>query len=58
MLLQAAPAGALGSEAGDEKEVAGHVGQLPLVEASAVTVEIMPLAPYTGAALLFALLAA
>lgn len=41
-------------EAGDEKEVEAHVGQLPLVKAGAVTVEILPLVPYTGSALLFA----
>jgi hypothetical protein len=49
------PAGAvLLFEAGDETEVAGHVGQLPLVEAGAVTVEILPLVPFTGLAALFA----
>jgi len=49
------PAGAvLMFEAGDENEVAGHVGQLPLVEAGAVTVEIRPLVPFTGFAALFA----
>jgi muconolactone delta-isomerase len=49
------PAGAvLLFEAADEREVEGHVGRLPLVQAGAVAVEIFPLVPFTGWALLFA----
>jgi muconolactone delta-isomerase len=49
------PAGAvLLFEAADEKEVETHIGQLPLVEARAVTVEILALGPFTAWALLFA----
>jgi hypothetical protein len=49
------PAGAvLLFEARDEKEVEGHVAELPLVAAGAVTVEVLPLVPFTGWALLFA----
>jgi muconolactone delta-isomerase len=49
------PAGAvLLFEAGDETEVEQHVGTLPLVEAGAVTVEVLTLTPFTGLAALFA----
>jgi hypothetical protein len=49
------PAGAvLLFEAGDESEVAAHAGRLPLVAAGLVTVEVLPLAPFTGFAALFA----
>jgi muconolactone delta-isomerase len=49
------PAGAvLLFEAGDEKEVEAHLGQLPLVGAGLVTVEVLPLVPFTGFAALFA----
>lgn len=49
------PAGAvLLFEASGEKEVEAHVAPLPLVAAGAVTVEILPLEPFTGWALLFA----
>jgi hypothetical protein len=41
-------------EAGDEKEAESQVGQLPLVEAGLVKVEILPLTPFTGFAALFA----
>jgi muconolactone delta-isomerase len=49
------PAGAvLLFEAADQSQVQALVAQLPLVEAGAVTVEILPLVPFTGWALLFA----
>jgi len=41
-------------EAGDEKEVEARVGQLPLVEAGLVNVEVLALTPFTGFAALFA----
>jgi muconolactone delta-isomerase len=41
-------------EADDQKEVEAHVGRLPLVGAGLVTVEVLPLAPFTGFAALFA----
>jgi hypothetical protein len=41
-------------EAGHEKEAEAHVGRLPLVEADLVTVEVLPLVPFTGFAALFA----
>jgi muconolactone delta-isomerase len=49
------PAGAvLLFEADDQSQVEAQVAQLPLVEAGMVTVEILPLVPFTGWALLFA----
>jgi hypothetical protein len=49
------PAGAvLQFEADDEKQVEVQVAQLPLVQANAVTVEILSLTPFTGWSLLFA----
>jgi hypothetical protein len=49
------PAGAvLMFEAAGQKEVESHVGQLPLVGAGLVTVEVVPLAPFTGFAAPFA----
>ena len=41
-------------EAGDDQEVQFQVGQLPLVEAGMVSVEILALTPFTGFAALFA----
>jgi muconolactone delta-isomerase len=41
-------------EAADQKEVETHVNQLPLVGAGLVTVEVLPLTPFTGFAALFA----
>jgi muconolactone delta-isomerase len=49
------PAGAvLLFEADDQGQVQAQVARLPLVEAGVVTVEILPLEPFTGWALLFA----
>jgi muconolactone delta-isomerase len=49
------PAGAvLLFEADDEKQVEAQVGQLPLVQAGAVTFEILSLVPFTAWELLFA----
>jgi hypothetical protein len=49
------PAGAvLLFEASGEKEVEAQVAQLPRVVSGAVTVETLPLEPFTGWALLFA----
>jgi hypothetical protein len=41
-------------EAGDDQEAQFQVSQLPLVEAGVVSVEILPLTPFTGFAALFA----
>jgi muconolactone delta-isomerase len=49
------PAGAvLLFEADGQSQVEAQVAQLPLVEAGAATVEVLPLVPFTGWALLFA----
>jgi hypothetical protein len=41
-------------EAEDDKEAQSQMSQLPLVEAGLVSVEILPLTPFTGFAALFA----
>jgi muconolactone delta-isomerase len=49
------PAGAvLMFEAGDQKEVEEQVAQLPLVAHGLASIEVLPLAPFTGWAVLFA----
>jgi hypothetical protein len=50
-----APAGAtLLLECGDLQEAEAHLKQLPLVAQDLVSVEVLPLAPFTGFAALFA----
>ena len=41
-------------EVGDEQEAEKHVKQLPMVEHGLLSVEILPLTPFTGFAALFA----
>lgn len=41
-------------EVGDRDEAESHVGRLPMVEHGLLSVEILPLSPFTGFATLFA----
>lgn len=41
-------------EADNEQDVQTHVGKLPMVEQGLLSVEILPLTPFTGFAALFA----